>query len=407
MKVTNPPPPANHPPPRGIDLVVAGTSARWLAASSRRANLQCWAWDLFGDADLQEVAPVRTFPDLQAVWQALSTSHLQLPILFGSGWESLVGSGTVTSLLPHQFNCSPSSVRFCRDPDLWSRLLDEHEVRVPAWHSGAPPSHSATQPPVAEWLCKPRHSSGGQGIQRVARLPTDCLPPFNPTTHFLQQWIPGQPRSGVFLARDGRATALGLFHQCLGLPCAGAQGEFQYCGSIGPISVSSAASHQTTAIADLLVEQAGLVGLFGIDFVETDCGQWVPVEINPRPTASCELLERQSGTSLLPLHLSAFPGPSCFRKEPATVALPSGHPAVSGRLTLFWPGTTPQTIPAAAQTWIGEQARLGLAADLPAAGTWLQPAAPILTLFADGQSQSEVMEKMKAAAESCLQRLME
>ena len=50
---------------------------------------------------------------------------------------------------------------------------------------------------------------------------------------------------------------------------------------------------------------AGLRGLFGVDFVLRDGIPW-PVEVNPRYTASVEVLEFAAGIRALTLHRSIF-----------------------------------------------------------------------------------------------------
>ena len=61
------------------------------------------------------------------------------------------------------------------------------------------------------------------------------------------------------------------------------------------------------ALAQAVTEEFGLVGLNGIDFIARD-GVPYPIEVNPRYSASMELVERAGGPSLFELHARACSG---------------------------------------------------------------------------------------------------
>jgi predicted ATP-grasp superfamily ATP-dependent carboligase len=82
-------------------------------------------------------------------------------------------------------------------------------------------------------------------------------------------------------------------------------GEFQYAGSVGPITLASEAADVWQRIGNVLAAAFDLQGLFGVDAVVDDQGTIWPVEVNPRYTASVEILERGLGMPLLGWHVAA------------------------------------------------------------------------------------------------------
>ena len=66
------------------------------------------------------------------------------------------------------------------------------------------------------------------------------------------------------------------------------------------------------AVGRLLAETSGLRGVVGVDAVADRAGRLTVIEVNPRPTASLELIERRTGRSLAGEHLWAcgFPVPT-------------------------------------------------------------------------------------------------
>ena len=116
-----------------------------------------------------------------------------------------------------------------------------------------------------------------------------------------------------------------------------------------------------------------------------DGAMW-PVEVNPRYTASVEILERALNRSLLADHVRIFTEPvapvlDASASTPATS--PSGHP---GKAILYAP--VDFTFPAAGP-WDDDYPFADLRrrfADLPHPGQAIRRGQPVLTFFADGDS---------------------
>jgi len=78
---------------------------------------------------------------------------------------------------------------------------------------------------------------------------------------------------------------------------------FLYVGSIGPLVLRDRELARLDALANVLAAN-GLVGLFNIDFVRNEAGLW-PIEVNPRHSASVEVIERAVGLAALHWHVMA------------------------------------------------------------------------------------------------------
>ena len=116
---------------------------------------------------------------------------------------------------------------------------------------------------------------------------------------YFQRFIEGPSFSAIYAAVEGRAELLGVTRQLVGTTGS----PFAYRGSIGPISLSSRPTGMLSELGWVLASSFPLIGLFGVDFILRDDDIW-PVEVNPRYTASVEVLELALGRSLLAEHLA-------------------------------------------------------------------------------------------------------
>ena len=252
---------------------------------------------------------------------------------------------------------------------------------------GFPVPETLAAPPAArrlvgQWLVKPRRSGGGHGIhpwRSGAAVPRGS---------YLQKRIPGPVGSIVFLADGSRALPLGLSRQIVGEPAFGARG-FRYCGSLLAGTRHPVFEQQNDllgaagALAQAVTEQFGLIGLNGIDFIARH-GVPYPIEVNPRYSASMELVERVTGLSLFQLHRAA-----CQGELPAELPAPR---IAAGKAIVF----------ARRDVIVGNALRWTVAgdvADVPHPGERILAGHPICTVFAGGADPAVCLERLKAAAE--------
>ena len=173
--------------------------------------------------------------------------------------------------------------------------------------SGLQPDRSSepgrTGPAEGRWLVKPLASGGGHGVRmwrRGARVPRGS---------YLQQFVDGTPASVVFVAAARGAVPIGVSRQLVGEAAFGSAG-YRYCGSILAPAGDPQFGHDAAlfdaacALARAASEDFDLVGANGIDFIAHNGVAW-PIEVNPRWTASMELVERAYGLSVFGAHAAA------------------------------------------------------------------------------------------------------
>jgi uncharacterized protein len=349
-------------------VVIAGVTTRPLAQSAARAGYRVTAVDAFGDLDLHAVAdvilghpqgPGQTYGPVEAAIAA-STVPARLAA-YTSNFENYPRAVARLSRGRQLLGNSPTTLARARDPLELMRILRRHSL--PAPHS------RATEPgggaPPGRWLLKPRRSGGGHNV-----APWSPGTPI-PRSMYLQQRISGAPGS-ISFAADGVTTAvLGVSRQLVGDKRFGG-GPFRYCGSLlwpldSPLFSRQTRLIETAArIAAVLTRELGLVGLNGIDFIARS-GVPYAIEVNPRYSASMELIERAHGVSLFGIHAKSCAG---HMPEPLGCA-----GAVQGKAIVF-----------ARQDAVVSRSRLWMSrtwlADVPRPGEYIGQGRPICTVFA-------------------------
>jgi predicted ATP-grasp superfamily ATP-dependent carboligase len=139
-------------------------------------------------------------------------------------------------------------------------------------------------------------------------------------------------------------------------------------------------------LGELLCKRFELRGIVGVDLILGDEGASV-IEINPRYTASVEILERASGLPILAAHVAACGADDCV---PAAARHTSASaPPFHAKTIVFAPQTA--TILPTFFEWAMERAapnsELPWLADIPHRGEVIQAGRPILTVFAAGDTE--------------------
>jgi predicted ATP-grasp superfamily ATP-dependent carboligase len=208
----------------------------------------------------------------------------------------------------------------------------------------------------------------------------------------LQERIEGVIASAAFVANGQRAVLLGISRGLAGDPAFGARG-YRYCGSLYPFSADPSLVDKMSAIASSLTIAFGLVGLNGIDFVLRD-GEPFVLELNPRYSASMELIERGAGVNAFALHAAACAG---ALPPSADAAAPK---EVWGKAILF---ARHDTVVGDSRRWLkGDGVR-----DLPFPGERIPRGHPVCTVFARGADSMTCYARLVAAAAATERELEE
>lgn len=380
------------------DLCVLATSARWLAESAKRSGLSVIAYDEFGDFDLarvcQTILPFQSVNDAQH-W--IKTNRQQGDFLIGSGLETHWNVYRSLASLPGWKNTSRESIELARDTLHWSEVLSQRgfftaEVGLLEF---------VLSNPSVNWIRKSKNSTGGQGVgwlnSRKRRLEHSSV---------FQKFVPGQPMSSLHLGVGGQSKTLGLFIQLVGKPRRSIGEEcgfwadhqwvkpFQFAGAMGPLSShhvdrEGISVRQVHEIADAIVLATGLQGAFGIDWVYQRGKGLVPIEINPRFTATSELWELATGANAVGAHLDALEGKGVV--EPA-------HNFTLAKAFLFRQGSDFVVGESLHQQLLRFWER-GVVADVPRVGKRIGKAEPIVTVyssrFENSKEMSDVWRSLK------------
>jgi len=363
-------------------VVIAGISTRALAVSAARAGYGVTAVDAFGDLDLRRTADVvaKRFDErVQFTPMSAATAADEAPgglACYTSNFENYPAAVERLARGRTLLGNPASVLTRVRDPFLLMHTLGQLGFEIPQTQSSAPPERNARGP----WLLKPRRSGGGHGT-RVWR-PNQSLP----RTHYLQQRLAGVPGSILLAANGHQAVVLGVSRQLVGDARLGARG-FRYCGSLlGPPAIlfpdQSKLTEVAESLASALAREFMVRGLNGIDFIAT-AGVPCPIEVNPRYSASMELLERAEALSLFQVHEQA-----CSGVLPTVCIASEG---VYGKAIVF---ARKNVVMGDTREWLDDTTL----ADIPHPLEKIRRGHPICTVFATGRDADSCYERLVSRA---------
>ena len=361
-------------------VLLAGLTTRALAVSAAKAGYRVTAADGFGDLDLRAVAEVIAVPRTGGRFQSSTAASAAAvssatQAAYTSNLENDPAAVALLSRGRRLLGNSPEVLVQVRNPIELFRLLRARGFAAPETRA-SPPRHSTGR---GHWLLKPRRSGGGHAV-RIWRAGEPV-----PRSAYLQKRISGIPGSILFVADGCRAVTLGLSRQLVGNPRLGT-GGFRYCGSLLATPATPLFAEQdqllerAVALVETVAREFGLVGLNGIDFIARN-GVPYPLEVNPRYSASMELLERNADLSLFEIHARSaagdLPPPPALRERVYGKAIVFARQDVRLGDTRSW----------VASSWF---------ADVPRSGERIRRGHPICTVLADAES-----------GPACLRRLLQ
>ena len=372
-------------------LLLAGVSARALAASAAQSRLLRARFpagfvvlDYFGDADLRALAAreatvVLSLPGdlgLPRSVAALGRAALEIDagaLVYASGFENRPRLLRILGRRLDILGNGASEVRPVRDPAVLFPFLAAAGIPHPPTYPGraAAPLRGGTR-----HLWKPIRSGGGAGIRPATHGEK------RPPGHYLQRLLAGAPGSAIALAGNGGtwAVVLGVTEQLAGMRELGGSG-FRYSGNVaGPPEelAPPGAIAMLGVAASAIARRFRLRGLFGIDFLLSD-GIPAILEVNPRYSASMELLEQISALNLLDMHLQALdggPAPRAPLRPPA-----AGGPRFLAKGILYAVRSTRNRADPGSLQALGCR-------DVPCFGETIDAGHPICTIVVGGGSQA-------------------
>jgi predicted ATP-grasp superfamily ATP-dependent carboligase len=363
-----------------IRVGLFGTSVRAAAFSTLRAGLVPVGFDLFGDLDLRAVAQVERLParaDTEELAEILRRSGCDAWMYTG-GWENEPERVDRLAGVVRLWGNPGGVLRRVRDLGALERVLCEAGFGAPEVRSDA-----TEVPRDGTWLRKPVRSAGGRGIVAWDAGVHDTAG--EPVVY--QKRVEGVATASVHVADQGGCELVGVTRPLLGRPGT----AFGYAGSVGPWPVGDEVRAEMGAVGEVVAQWAGLRGVFGIDWViEDETGRpWV-IEVNPRYTASVEVLELALGRAVVGEHARVF-GADC-----GSVGADVG-PRVVGKGILYaegavrLPGDWPGVARAPALFEVPE------VADVPGAGERFEWGQPVLSVLVEGEDAESCCRRLDAA----------
>jgi predicted ATP-grasp superfamily ATP-dependent carboligase len=373
-----------------VVILIVGLSTRAIAESAVRGGHRVITLDYFGDRDQR--ALVENYSLLRDFGLPFSTKAL-LQAIRKLKFDSMVyvsnleNHPNVVSKLAQESVLLGNREDVLRQVRDWRILRDFcHEEEIPCPVTLLPGEEKEADPAV-RWLRKPLLSGGGHGIRPWAGEPVD-------RTHVLQAYVEGRPASIAFAADGQKSVIIGLTEQLIGTKELAVK-EFMWCGNILPLkfnpSKKDALIEIIEKIAARLTYRFGLRGVNGVDFVVVDGPDGMPrpflVEVNPRYTASMELVERAYGLNVFSVHLEAIAGrlPDFSLAEHLT-GVYLGKGIVFARKTLIMPETA---------GWIECGRR-----DIPFPGERIEARRPVCTVLAEGKGREACLKNLLASVEA-------
>lgn len=350
---------------------VVGASARAAVHSLARAGHSAWAVDLFADRDLARVAPCAVCPsdEYPAALPRLAKRFPTGPVLYTGGLENHPHVVAALAAVHELWGNSPKVLEHVRDP--WKLAAATIGFAAPAIVPRDLPC-----PRTSRWLLKPLRSSAGHGI-RFAE-PNEAPS----ATHYFQEFIRGVPMSAVFVDHQ----LVGFTKQLIGEPWLHAR-PFTYCGSVGLLDMAPEVVNTLAHLGGHVAMVFGLSGVWNVDFILKDNVPY-PVEVNPRYTASVEVLEHTTRQAILANGIRQ--PPKC---SPQGSTIGKGVYYAPHAITFPVAGPWDADLAGTFDPW-----RLPAFADIPAAGTVIEAGHPVLTFFVTSPSTAECRDRLQLRA---------
>lgn len=369
--------------------VVVGASVRGFVESAARRGWSVHAADLYGDGDLvaSAVETVRLAAaggGYPAGIPGAVADFPAAPLAYTGGLENHPAVIEVLARDRPLAGCGPAALTAVRDPARLDAVLRDAGLRMPDTFRSP-----AGLPCDGSFLVKPLASAGGRGI--AAWRGIDARATEIPLVW--QRRVRGAEWSASFVAGGGRAILVGVSRPVPGSRWCGC-GEFAYCGSLNvPLdSIPDAMRHGLDTLVTALAAGFPLIGLCGADLIVDHAGTMHVLEVNPRPTASMELIERATGWSPAAAHFAAFG----LDDDPP-------HPGAGGcvwaKAVAYAPrrraaNPAADAVAALDDRWRSADGRRALA-DVPAPGSTPAAGAPLMTVFARGESPAAAVATLR------------
>lgn len=362
-------------------LLILAQSGRMLAQSASREGYIVRVADCYGDIDTLQVA--EKYLKLPPLDKIHNEEWLQTIMTLSDGQPCSLICGTGIERFYPLLSQLPSHIKFAGisinsfsqlcEPVNWIALLDQLSFPHP------PTVFDNNQSFKGKWLAKSAAAWGGTHI-------VDAGSAAGRLNIYYQQYIEGISASVVFLA-NGIDCQLLLFNQQYSRDTR--KDDFCLQAITSGLQLDSKQQQFLQQTLQQLTLRLGLSGLMSLDFQISPSGEIFLLEINPRPTSSCQLLPGDA--PLIDWQLMSSKG-----------VMPELHAELPPKKRILWFCFAPENITIPADfNWPD------YCYDLPADGSYIQAGGIICTLLLtqdktelnDGhQFANKLIENLSSAA---------
>jgi predicted ATP-grasp superfamily ATP-dependent carboligase len=322
-------------PLKGKRVGVTGFNARPIAWSAKQAGASVIVSDYWGDDDLSACCD-RWIAVLTPTPGARQRQPLDIPlpvalvdnllylskereldmVLIGSGFDDHSEAVEPLEDLGVLVGCSSAQIERARDFQQLEKLAIQLDIRMPKRRIIESPDDILENPEDFHFpfVVRPTHSGGGSGIrlvhnaeQVIVAFPDKDDDEDSPK-RVVQEYVSGIDLSCSVLSSKDPAFSLSVQGQLIGMPTAGRNCGFAYCGNYLPIPLNSEVESKIMEVSETISNKLGLLGSVGFDFVVDKREQVWLMEVNPRIQGSLELIELAGGISVTEMHVRAVKG---------------------------------------------------------------------------------------------------
>ncbi len=309
-----------------------GFNARPIASSLKYSNAHAFVSDYWGDADLREtssdcIAILSPTPGIRQrqpldvpVHLALVDNFLHLTktieidfVLIGSGFDDDADALKPLEEMGYLMGNSISKMKEAREHsriDRITKALDLHRPKECVTSIDDVEKH--LEKIGYPCILRPLKSGGGSGIRLIRNLKN--LQTFierratDDQKFRIQEYVPGFDISASILSSESDARCLSVQGQLIGMPTAGRNCGFSYCGNYYPSFIQKRVARQIARASETICRKLDLLGSNGLDFVVDISNKIWLMEVNPRIQGTLEMLEHAGSGSITEMHVRAVHG---------------------------------------------------------------------------------------------------
>ena len=314
----------------GKNVGVIGFNARPIAASLKRQGAQTFVSDYWGDLDLASVS-TEYITILSPIAGVRQRQPLDIPlcevlvenfeiltqdknldyVIIGSGFDDR--SETLDDIHRRGLlvGTSPADMKKARNLKVIEKIVTKWDYKVPRHElfQNAQDLLDADNAAQYPYVLRPLFSGGGAGIRYIRnREDLERILYQKPKESYplvIQQYIKGRDFSCSVLSTGKQAKAVSVQKQLIGVPSAGRNCDFAYCGNYLPSGLPTFIEHKIARFSEQLAVELGLKGSVGFDFVVSESEEIWLMEVNPRIQGTLEMLEIAGDISITQEHVKS------------------------------------------------------------------------------------------------------